>query len=509
LHLDPTQSIVLASTTGTVWNYVFMATLFELGLTLKDVDLGAIDAESDHNLANHFIKTTYATDILSARHEHVLGRKGSGKSALFRQLQTVVADDVIVEQVETNQAVWSLLKQYEDRDNPNREAAFVTAWSYVLALLTAQAIVKANLLLSEPSRRAFVPAQKFLEANFPTGTSPVAMARSFIKRIRTLDLQAFGIGGGISWEPDQTAEVASIIVEKVMAAVEPTIREVGMVLALDKLDDAWDGSADSKSMMVGLLQAAKDLNDRFGFRNANDRHLRILSFIRSDIYESLDFDDKDKHRPLELPITWTPESLAQMVTARLPEGVGVDDLLGGGMRGDANPFNYIVGRTFMRPREVLQFLGEAKKDCGKAATVISAEAIRSAEERYSAWKVDDLKQEYSKSDQDLATLLECLRQGAHRYDSIEDLEEIIASKAPQLLSPPDITPRTLVQKLFGYSVIGVRVGNSGSARFKCEIPQLTLPTTGMVYVHPSLHKGLLIKEARKDRKPSDGAVLHI
>jgi len=482
-----------------------MASLNSLGLTLGDVDLGAIDAESDHNLANHFIKTPYATGLLNGRHEHVLGRKGSGKSALFTQIRTVVPEGVVVKNVVPNATVWSLLKHYEDQSHPSAEAAYVTAWSYVLSLLVAQAIVEADPLLSEDSRKAFIPAHTFLKENFTTGTGPAAVVRSFVKRIRSLNLSAFGIGAGIEWGEDEAAEAADLVVEKVMAAIEPAIRELGVVLALDQLDDAWDGGHDSKAVMVGLLKAAKALNDRYGFRSAGGKHLRILTFIRSDIYDAVKFDDKDKHRPLEHPITWTPETLAEMVDARLPAGASVNDLFEGGMRGDASPFNYIVARTFMRPREVIQFLGEARKDAGPEAEVISGNAIRSAEERYSAWKVEDLKQEYLKSDPALSTLLECLRQGVHRYDSIDDLEQLISKSAPDLLDPPDVTPRSLVQTLFNYSVVGVRVNNAGSPRYKSEIPQLTLPAAGMVYVHPSLHKGLLIKEARRPRNASSAS----
>lgn len=473
-----------------------MTTLAQLDMTLDDLNLGAIDAEADHNLADHFIVTSYATGLLDARRENILGRKGSGKSALFTQLATVVPNGIVVENIAPDATVWALLNKHQDPNNPNSEAAFVTAWSYILTLLAAQALVNADRELSEPTRRSFAPAHKFLQDNFKTGTGATAVTRSFIKRVRTLNLQAFGLGVGLEWEPDEVSEAATFIVEKVMTSIEPAIHEVGLVLALDKLDEIWDGSAEAKSIMVGLLRAAKHLNDKFGFRAAGQNHLRVITFIRSDIYDALSFDDKDKHRPLEHQIVWSHESLSEMVTKRLPDGVSVDDLFEGGMRGTTDPFKYIVSRTFMRPREVLQFLGEAKKDSGSHST-ISGDSIRSGEARYSAWKLEDLKQEYSKSDPGLGTLLECLRQGIHRYDSVEELESLIQAKAPQLLDPPDITARTLVEKLFSYSVIGVRVGNAGSPRFKSETPQLTLPPAGAVYVHPSLHKGLLIKEARK------------
>jgi ABC-type multidrug transport system fused ATPase/permease subunit len=58
----------------------------ELGLTLADIDLGGIDAESDPGLEEYFVTTPYVLNAFSGRRTLFLGRKGSGKSALFTQL---------------------------------------------------------------------------------------------------------------------------------------------------------------------------------------------------------------------------------------------------------------------------------------------------------------------------------------------------------------------------------------------------------------------------------------
>jgi hypothetical protein len=55
-------------------------------------------------------------------------------------------------------------------------------------------------------------------------------------------------------------------------------------------------------------------------------------------------------------------------------------------------FTILSKRTFLRPREVIQFLQECQKRSPLDATEISKDTIRDAEERYSSWKVDDLKE---------------------------------------------------------------------------------------------------------------------
>lgn len=165
------------------------------------------------------------------------------------------------------------------------------------------------------------------------------------------------------------------------------------------------------------------------------------------------------------------------------------------MRGSISPFNYIVKRTFLRPREVLQFLEECIRQAGDDETVILKDDIRAAEERYSGWKVSDLKQEYSKVFPDFDRLLECFRQEVHRYDSLDQLDALLRRKVSDLINGRGSRP--LMETLFECSVIGVRLADAGSTRYKSEEIGLALPSSGSVYVHQSLHKGLNIRETRR------------
>jgi len=72
---------------------------------------------------------------------------------------------------------------------------------------------------------------------------------------------------------------------------------------------------------------------------------------------------------------------------------------------------------------------------------------------------------------------------------------LIISKAARLVETHGA--RNLLDRLFDASVIGVRIGDAGSARFKSEDSELVLPSSGGVYVHQSLYRGLKIRETRR------------
>lgn len=471
--------------------------LEELGLTVGSLDLGGIDAESDFGLDEYFVTTPYVHSALDGRRTQFLGRKGSGKSALFRHIPRLAeARDprLVVIPITPDQYAWSALKQYEEQ-GLLPEHAHTNAWKFTLIVEAASALLTVQEDWEGDAKAAIQTLRSFLNDNFGRlDPGLVQSASSILKGLNSFNLSAFGFGLGIDRERTEQA-ITPAVIEQLVTLLGRLVRQRGVIVALDRLDDSWDGSEESRSLLVGLLKAAKDLNDRLGGRG-DSSGLRVDVFLRSDIYDDLRFDDKDKHRQLEESIVWTAELLREMVTKRLPEGLSVDDLFeAGDMRGSISPFNYIVKRTFLRPREVLQFLDECQRKAGPGAVEISKDDIRAAEERYSSWKVDDLRQEFDKVFPDFARLLECLRQQVHRYDSLEELEQLLSKRDPELVEK--YGARRLLETLFEYSVIGVRISNQGSTRFKAEDSELTLPTSGAAYIHQSLYRGLAIRETRR------------
>jgi energy-coupling factor transporter ATP-binding protein EcfA2 len=476
--------------------------LADAGLTLGDVDLGGFDAESDYKLAEHFVTTAYVESALAGRRTLLLGRKGSGKSALFRQLPRLVEAQglpTVVIPLTPDAYSWSALKQYQEQ-GLLPEHAHMNAWKLTLAIEVAGRLISMEHTWSNDASESIKRLESFVRENFGTlEPNLLTTATGLLKGLHSLNLSAFGFGVGVQRNGTDSQPITPAVIAALLDTLAAPLEEQQVIVEFDRLDDSWDGSAESQSLLIGLIKAAKDINDRFGFGNGSQ--LRVLTFLRSDIYDGLRFDDKDKHRPSEEHILWSMDGLREMLTKRLPESLSADELFEEGeMRGRITPFNYIVKRTFLRPREVLQFVDQCIRHEGAEAIEVSKAAVRSAEDLYSKWKVEDLKQEFAKVSPDFEALLEALRQEFHRYESIEELEALLRSKAEAIVER--LTPRGALELLFEASVIGVRLRGAGSTRFKSDDPELTLPASGAVYVHQSLYKGLNIVEARRPAEES-------
>ena len=471
--------------------------LKDLDITVKDLDFGGVDAESDHGLADYFIDTPQVDEALSFRSAHFIGRKGSGKSSIFTQLPRLAAarygPACQVSLMTPDQYAWGALRQYEEQ-GLLPEQAHSNAWKFTIAVDAAAAALEAPTeLLDEEARKALEQIRNFVAKNFgDDAPTPTATAKRLLKGLEAFNLEAFGFGVGFE-RSKQEMPLTPQIIDLLLDAVEKVCGRVGVLVAADRLDDSWDGSDVSQSLLVGLMKATKEINDRYSHRDGTGIH--VVTFLRSDIYQGLRFDDKDKHRSVEEEISWSVDLLRDLINARLPDGLTVDDIFEeGDMRGSIAPFNYLVKRTFLRPREIIQFLQLCQKRTPAGATEIAKDTIREAEELYSAWKVDDLKQEYRHVFSDFDVLLEALRQTQHRFDSIDEFAAALTESAPQLVESHG--SRELMQRLFDASIIGVRLRDAGVARFRCEDPDLLLPATGSVYIHQSLYKGLNISEKR-------------
>ncbi len=106
-----------------------------------------------------------------------------------------------------------------------------------------------------------------------------------------------------------------------------------------------------------------------------------------------------------------------------------------------------------------------------------------------------MKQEYQKVFPQFDLVLEAFRQERQRYDEITDVNASLQQKVPTIVQ--EHGTRRLLEVLLESSSIGVRVGRAGETRFKSEYPDLVLPQSGAIYVHPALHKGLSIREVRR------------
>ncbi|WP_129217773.1 P-loop ATPase, Sll1717 family [Lichenibacterium ramalinae] len=366
---------------------------------------GDVAAEEDLVL-DYFLFTNAVESISKGKSFLVLGRKGTGKTAIVRHF-TERSQGRFSKALNLRGYPWNVHAQIVDHGASDIEA-YVASWKYIVAVEISA------LVLSHPSVSLSIDApllRTFLIDNYG-GTSPQL---SDILRPKKLKLskasfqpaimgnQIGGIELSRTGKDHQLGLELSALTNAIMACVQKVIREAkisSLSLHFDELDQGLSRLDESRTkMLVGLILAVRELRIE---NKKSGSPIDLIVYLRSDIWEDMQFSDKNKiSQGLSLSLEWNPESLLQLIEARIHAKTGstlgwhglIDEVL---MRGSQSKWNHILARTFLRPRDVIRFLNTAlitaKKRDTNAEKFTNKDIVKSRDE-YSSYLKSELDDE--------------------------------------------------------------------------------------------------------------------
>lgn len=473
---------------------------------IKKIDLGKDEAEQDQRLREYFLKTRYYENALSGTRTILIGRKGSGKSAIFILLQKELEESkAIVIPITPDQYSWGALKDYKEAGILPIQA-HTNAWKLTLL---ASVVWKLNELSIVSSKSKLSNYYKFMKDAYI-----ISQDNWFYNIIDKLKKILSGIKSQyISYDFQETGTVATPlkIIEEIKALLLkewPTGAQVRILL--DRLDDSWDASQESQNLTIGLLKASNELNSLFAGK------IIVTVFLRSDIYDYLFFDDQDKLRQYEETLSWNDSELKAIVCERVKVSLNLDeknvdriwkDLFSEKpYRSRASAEKYIIDRTFKRPRDIISFVRFAIEIAIKHnRCLIEPQDTRLAEEeKYSQSKYKDLIIEYQKQFPYIKDLLDSFSGCLHKL-SQEDLMKQLGVFIKRKKLP--IQPNQLLRQLFNIGFLGIKrqgragVRQRGGAHFfyYYDDPSINPLAYNHYYIHPSLRYFLNISEKREKR----------
>ena len=281
-------------------------------------------------------------------------------------------------------------------------------------------------------------------------------------------------------------------------------------ILFDDLDRGYDPSDEEYvARLTGLLLASRDVYD---WARGIGLDIAPAVFIRSDIYDALSFPDKNKiTQNLVEILTWTDEhagenSLKALIEQRIrvitgtkeefPWSVVFDSQL---MRGTHHKFKHMAVRTYLRPRDMIQFanlcLEQAKKS---GADLIQNEDIAAARSDYSEYLISELDHEIHEVFAEWRRYMDALRR-VHTVSFRR--EDFTAAFSALRLARLELSPDDALELLYRFSVIGFRKigggGYGGSAiAFRYRSPNVNFdPAAPSFMVHPGLKEALELVEA--------------
>ncbi|WP_375551309.1 P-loop ATPase, Sll1717 family [Rhodophyticola porphyridii] len=374
-------------------------------VTLSDLaSFGEIAAEDDPVL-DYFLTTDSVQRIESGKILLVLGRKGSGKTALVRHF----TENNLREHgkpLSLRSYPWGAHAQLVDKGASETEA-YVASWRLLISIRVASTVVRLGRSKYTDKLQGL---SRFLMENFGT-TDPetkMILARPKLKVVGlSIGPQIAGVSlGSITFGDPSRERVLGLeldtLATSILRDVSDVVAELGikrLFLHFNELDQGLDQLDDTrKRMLIGLILAVRVISGSNNLR----ANISPIIYLRSDIWEQIQFSDKNKiTRTVTVPLHWDERSLKALVENRLKARLGSEvswDQIEDGekMRGSQLKLNHVFARTFLRPRDVIQFLNEAliiAKNRGGDPLVFQNSDLNDCREDYSVYLRDEMNDE--------------------------------------------------------------------------------------------------------------------
>lgn len=361
-------------------------------MKISDIEWGDDSAEKDRHLLQYFVASDALGRLSRKSKSMVIGRKGSGKSALLAKLKQEFLDQPnthVVTIAPKYNSIRVVLNEKSITAEFGREIFFQHTWlrHIYLDILCTVGHQGAEIYPSESVRFA-------RDVAIQQGRTSKDMTENVMDILQKIKLQAGKLGEfGLHVEKElrKHAEVESLEFH-----VDSLTKSSKVVVLIDDLDLGWDNSETANNMLLGLLAATADINSKHP-------NVHTITFLREDIYAVIlaMTQHADKYRNVER-IRWDKEKLVRVLSERinfnrvnfgLNKHYDAFSTVFPDTIGTANTDNWLIERTLSRPRELIQFVRLYTENV--EGETPSAEVLKGAEPSYSNWKLADVCSEYS------------------------------------------------------------------------------------------------------------------
>ncbi len=344
---------------------------------LSDMNIGDPAAENEESqLVHYFLERGEYRQILEQRANIVVGRKGSGKTAVFVRVRDQLKADrsniVLDLSPETHE-----LKRLKDvvlscLAAGSKEFLLSAFWDYVLLLEIARKTLEKDQDVHKRNHNLYEPYQRLLAVfRAETSTSGADFSERLqllINRIAEVFEKKFGgtIGAALS-----QAQLTNLLYQTTLADLRRSIENYvaykkGIFILFDNIDKGWNANGLEPADIVivrTLLDSGRRIENDFR-RAGIEFHCTV--FLRNDIYDMLLSGTSDRGKETKTLVDWPQASLLkQMVRRRLQYALNaaktasIDELwykISVALMNDEHSLDFLVRHCLMRPRYLLRLI---------------------------------------------------------------------------------------------------------------------------------------------------------
>jgi hypothetical protein len=472
--------------------------------------LGDARAEFDHSMLDlAFYEWQDYKSLLDANDRFiVVGRRGTGKSALTYKLQQEWQQKkhiviVVSPNEEDLTGLRGAVQKYGDKLNRIRTAVKI-GWRYAVIMEILSALsthYKTQQYVTELSIYS-----KHVRPWEKSAQSPLVRLK------KVLNAQF----NGLETQEENISELASRLeltnINNQMCEIVAKAGR-GIVVLIDRLDEGYESDTLGVGIIDGIIYGTDEI------RVAAD-NVQTIIFLRDNIFRAIQAQDEDFSRNIEgghLRLHWDPQELFYLACKRLRQALSSKGVDVKKLESDTKLWNSVTAQelhgregfrrclqiTLYRPRDVIALLNTAFNLAQKQGRqVLILQDIEAASRFISDVRYDDLTKEYSAVFPGLRELTQAFSQLTPRVALVQ-AREIVAKFSVQTELDARIiqhlrmlgTPDEIIKALYGIGFFGVLDHSNGSFVFSHDgkRPSQLFGESAVLLIHPCYWNALNVQ----------------
>ncbi len=347
---------------------------------LKKLDLGSSSAENEmRTLQRYYLRTDQFLKSIRGEAHLIVGRKGSGKSAIFLQVRDRERNKAKNIVLDLKPEGYKLIKFKELILNFLQEGTFqhtvMAFWEYVLLLEICYKILEKDREQHMHDHNLYEAYRKLsdtyhTEGYITEGDFSERMS-ALMERITTEFNARYPDTSKINLSVPELTQLLYMHDVKILLAQVTEYLQLKDTLWLlfDNIDKGWPTSGlthEDLLIIRALVDATRKLERDFDRRGCE---VNTLIFLRNDVYELLVKETSDRGKEANVLLDWTDgELLKELVRLRLITNGLSEKLTFSAIwpqicvshyKGEES-FQFLVDRSLMRPRFLLNLINQCK-----------------------------------------------------------------------------------------------------------------------------------------------------
>jgi hypothetical protein len=296
---------------------------------LGQVSLGSSFAENEtQSLNSYFVETAEYSRALRAEGAVVVGRKGSGKSAIFQQVADWALEERKACVVDLRPASHNLSEMRESLLSVVQAGLFdhtiAAFWQYVMYM---EIMLKIRELVLPKAKYNYDLQERIRKVEEEFSLTEDIVSGDFTSR---LDAAVRMVIRAIEKAPDGVSlrsQLTNVMFEQPIPSLRDSIVSFhdqfdGILILLDDLDKGWPPRRVEEHDIVIVKHLIEVLNRIHRDLGRKKMDLRHLIFLRSDIYERLVEQTSDRGKHNLIKVDWSDvHQLRHLLKERIVSGI--------------------------------------------------------------------------------------------------------------------------------------------------------------------------------------------